>query len=125
MRKDRLAFLEGFTRNFFGANGKLQVSEEQRQYARTIAAFASPKGTLDCITAWGRTDFRKDLEKVQVPTLVLHGDADAIVPLEVSGKRSAASIAGAKLVVVKGGPHGFNASHPEEFNRALLGFLAG
>ena len=125
VKKDRLAFLEGFTQNFFGAKGKLQVSEEQRQYARTIAAFASPKGTLDCIAAFGRTDFRKDLEKVQVPTLVLHGDADAIVPLEVSGKRSAASIAGAKLVVVKGGPHGFNASHPEEFNRALLGFLAG
>jgi non-heme chloroperoxidase len=124
VRKDRLAFLEGFTRNFFSANGKLQVSEEQRQYARSIAAFASPKGTLDCITAWGRTDFRKDLEKVKVPTLVLHGDADAIVPLEVSGKRSAAAIPGAKLVVVKGAPHGFNASHAEEFNRALLGFLA-
>ncbi len=123
VRKDRLAFLEGFTRNFFSANGKLQVSEEQRRYAWTIAAFASPKGTLDCIDAWGRTDFRKDLEKVKVPTLVLHGDADAIVPLEVSGKRSAAAIAGSKLEVVKGGPHGFNASHAEEFNRALLAFL--
>ena len=123
VRKDRLAFLDGFTRNFFSANGKLAVSEEQRRYAWTIAAFASPKGVLDCIDAFGRTDFRKDLEKVKVPTLVLHGDADAIVPLEVSGKRSAAAIAGSKLEVVKGGPHGFNTSHAEEFNRALLAFL--
>jgi non-heme chloroperoxidase len=125
VRKDRLAFLEQFTRNFFSGNGKLLVSAEYQQYARSIAAFASPKGTLDCIDAWGRTDFRKDLEKVKVPTLVLHGDADAIVPLEVSGKRAAAAIAGSQLVVVKGGPHGFNASHAEEFNRALLGFLGG
>ncbi|HET9450759.1 MAG TPA: alpha/beta hydrolase [Aggregicoccus sp.] len=124
VRKDRLAFLAQFTRNFFSVNGKLLVSEEFRQYAHDIAAFASPKGTLDCITAWGRTDFRKDLEKVKVPTLVLHGDSDAIVPLEVSGKRSAAAIAGSKLVVVKGGPHGFNTSHAEEFNRALLDWLA-
>lgn len=124
VRKDRLAFLAQFTRNFFSVNGKLLVSEEFRQYAHDIAAFASPKGTLDCITAWGRTDFRKDLEKVKVPTLVLHGDSDAIVPLEVSGKRSAAAIAGSKLVVIKGGPHGFNASHAEEFNRALLDWLA-
>jgi non-heme chloroperoxidase len=125
VKKDRLAFLEGFTHNFFGANGKLQVSEELRQYARTIAAFASPKGTLDCIAAFGRTDFRKDLEKVKVPTLVIHGDSDAIVPFEVSGKRSAAAIPGSKLVVVKGGPHGFTTSHAEEFNRELLGFLQG
>ncbi|HEX8702410.1 MAG TPA: alpha/beta hydrolase, partial [Myxococcaceae bacterium] len=124
VRKDRLAFLEEFTRNFFSVRGELKVSEPQRQYARTIAAFASPKGTHDCITAWGRTDFRKDLEKVKVPTLILHGDADAIVPFEVSGKRAAAAIAGSKVAVIQGGPHGFNLSHAEEFNRALLNFLA-
>jgi pimeloyl-ACP methyl ester carboxylesterase len=123
VRKDRLAFLEEFTRNFFSVRGELKVSEPQRQYARTIAAFASPKGTLDCIHAWGRTDFRKDLEKVRVPTLILHGDADAIVPFEVSGKRAAEAIPGSKVVVIQGGPHGFNLSHADEFNRALIDFL--
>ncbi len=123
VRKDRLAFLEDFTRNFFSVRGELKVSEPQCQYARTIAAFASPKGTLDCINAWGRTDFRKDLEKVRVPTLILHGDADAIVPFEVSGKRSAEAIPGSKVALIQDGPHGFNLSHADEFNRALLGFL--
>ena len=122
---DRIAFLDAFTTNFFSAGGELKVSEAQRFYARDIAAFASPKGTLDCIAAFGLTDFRGDVAKVTVPTLVIHGDSDAIVPFEVSGKRSAALIPGAKLVLIEGGPHGVNASHPEEFNSALLEFLAG
>ena len=61
---------------------------------------------------------------VTCPTLVIHGDADAIVPFEVSGKRSHEAIAGSELVVVAGAPHGFNATHAEEFNAALLAFLA-
>ncbi len=125
VKSDRLAFLEEFTTNFFSAGKDVKVSEPQREYARDIAAFASPKGTLDCIAAFGRTDFRGDLEKVTVPTLVIHGDSDAIVPFEVSGKRSAELIPAAELVLIEGGPHGVNASHPEQFNRALLNFLAG
>jgi non-heme chloroperoxidase len=121
---DRIAFLDGFTTNFFSAGDELKVSQAQREYARDIAAFASPKGTLDCIAAFGRTDFRGDLEKITVPTLVIHGDSDAIVPLGASGQRSAQAIANSELVVIKGGPHGINASHPKEFNEALLGFLA-
>ncbi len=124
VRRDRLAFLETFTTRFFSANGSMKVSEAQRKYALDIAAFASPKGTLDCIRAFSRTDFRADLRKFTIPTLVIHGDSDAIVPLEISGKRTAAAIPGAKLVVINGGPHGINASHPEEFNRALIAFLA-
>ena len=89
---DRPAFLDGFTAQFSDAGGKGlldresgEVSEQQRQYALRIAEFASPKGTLDCITAFGRTDFRVDVARVPVPTLVIHGDSDAIVPFEVSG----------------------------------------
>ncbi len=124
VKTDRLAFLEAFSANFFKAGDKLMVSESQRVYARNIAAFASPKGTLDCIGAFGRTDFRADLDKIKVPTLVLHGDSDAIVPFEVSGARTHKAIAGSRLTLVKGAPHGFNASHAAEFNASLLDFLA-
>jgi non-heme chloroperoxidase len=126
VRGDRIAFLDGFTQNFFTAGERSDlISEPQRLYARDIAAFASPKGTLDCIAAFGRTDFREDLEKIDVPTLVIHGDGDAIVPFEVSGKRTHAAINGSELALIKGAPHGLNATHAEEFNRALLAFLAG
>ena len=124
VKTDRLAFLDTFTSNFFKAGDKMKVSESQRVYARNIAAFASPKGTLDCIGAFSRTDFRGDLAKVTVPTLVIHGDSDAIVPFEVSGARTHKAIAGSRLTLVKGAPHGFNASHAAEFNKALLDFLA-
>lgn len=124
VKTDRLAFLDNFTKGFFSAGSDLKVSEPMRLYARDIAAFASPKGTLDCIGAFAKTDFRDDLKKVKVPTLVIHGDSDGIVPFEVSGKRSAAAIPGCELVVIKGGPHGFNVTHADEFNKALLAFLA-
>ncbi len=120
---DRIAFLDTFTTNFFTAGKDFKVSEAQRQYALQIASFASPKGTLDCISAFGKTDFRPDVAKVAVPTLVIHGDLDGIVPFEASGKLSAEAISGSELVVIKGGPHGVNASHPKEFNAALIGFL--
>jgi non-heme chloroperoxidase len=126
VRGDRLEFLDELLKNFFGT-GLLKrnlVSEPFRLYMRDIAAYASPKGTLDCITAFGRTDFRDDVAKVDVPTLVIHGDSDGIVPFEVSGRRSADAIQDSTVVVVKGGPHGFNVTHAEEFNQALLEFLA-
>jgi non-heme chloroperoxidase len=123
VKKDRLAFVDGFVTNFFTAGGKVQVSEQQRIYAREIAAFASPKGTHDCIAAFGRTDFRGDLEKIAVPALIIHGDSDLIVPFEASGKRTHEAIKGSQLTLIKGGPHGVNASHPEPFNRALIEFL--
>lgn len=106
-----------------GGGGPL-VSEPFRLRARNIAAFASPKGTLDRIAAFGRTDLRDELAAVTVPTLVIQGDADAIVPFEVSGKRSHEAIADSTLVVVEGGPHGINVTHAAEFNEAFLMFLA-
>ncbi len=122
---DRLAFLQDFTKNYFSASGQSTVSEAQRQYACAIAAFASPRATLECMGAFALTDFRPDLAKFGVPTLVIHGTSDAIVPFEVSGKRAAKAIAGANLALVEGGPHGLNLSHSRQFNEALLSFLAG
>ncbi|WP_426445314.1 alpha/beta fold hydrolase [Paenibacillus sp. S-38] len=124
IKADRIAFLESFTKNFFAAGGRTDlVSEPFRHYNLEIASFASPKGTLDCIDAFGRTDFRQDAAKFNIPTLVIHGDSDAIVPVEVSGQRAHDLIPGSRLVVIKGGPHGLNATHPEEFNAALIEFL--
>ena len=120
---DRIAFVDGFAQNFFTAGGTLKVSDNQVRYAQELAHAASAKGTLDCITAFSRTDFRGDLAKISIPALVIHGDSDAIVPIENSGKRTAEAVPGAKLVVIENGPHGINASHPAEFNEALLSFL--
>jgi pimeloyl-ACP methyl ester carboxylesterase len=125
VRGDRIAFLDEFITNFFVAGERSDlVSEQNRLYHREIAEFASPKGTLDCIAAFSYTDFRDDLAKIDVPTLVIHGDSDAIVPFEVSGKRSHEAITDSSLVLIEGAPHGFNATHAEQFNRGLLDFLS-
>ena len=121
---DRPAFLDGFVESFFSAGGSVVVSDALVRLAWQIASTASPKGTADCVRAFAGTDFRADLERVDVPVLVLHGDSDAIVPFEKSGQRVPQHVEGAETVVVSGGPHGFNASHPREFNAALLAFLA-
>ncbi len=124
VRGDRIAFLDGFLQNFFGAGERTDlISEAARRYHLDIAEFASPKGTLECIKAFSYTDFRGDLESFDVPSLVIHGDSDAIVPFEVSGQRTHETIPGSKLALIEGGPHGLNATHAEQFNRALLDFL--
>ncbi|MDQ6744434.1 MAG: alpha/beta hydrolase [Actinomycetota bacterium] len=124
VRGDRVAFLDGFLANFFAAGEKTDlISEPARRYHLDMAEFASPKGTHDCIKAFSHTDFRGDLERFDIPTLVIHGDSDAIVPFEVSGKRTHESVSGSELALIEGGPHGLNATHPAEFNRALLEFL--
>jgi non-heme chloroperoxidase len=124
VRGDRIAFVDGFATNFFSAGDELKVSDDQRRYASALAAVASAKGTLDCIGAFSRTDFRADLEKFDVPLLVIHGDSDGIVPFEHSGKRSAEAVAGSEVVLIEGAPHGCNVSHTAEFNAALLAFLS-
>jgi non-heme chloroperoxidase len=121
---DRPAFLGQFLTNFFNVDqlkGK-RISEEVVRLSWNIAAGASAKGTLDCVSAW-LTDFRTDLGKIKIPTLVVHGDADRIVPLAASGQRTAELVKGSKLVVVGGGPHGLNWTHAEEVNRELIQFL--
>ncbi len=88
-RTNRKEFLDGFTTEFFSAGGELQVSEERRQQALALESQAADVAVVGCIDAFGRTDFRGDLPKVDVPVLVIHGDSDAIVPFEVSGRRAA------------------------------------
>ena len=126
---DRAAFLAGFLENFFTSGApspanKPKVSPEHIDYALSIALIASPKGTLDSTTAFATTDFRDDLTKITVPTLVIHGDSDTIVPFEVSGLRTAAAIAGSETVVIEDAPHGVTVSHTAEWNKHVLAFLA-
>ena len=124
LKADRTAFFEQFTTGFFSAAGVLKVSEADRQAALSLCLQSDQAAALGCMKAFGTTDFREDLAKIHVPTLVMHGDSDAIVPFEGSGKRTHAAIAGSELVVIKSGPHGVNVSHPDQFNGSLLQFLA-
>jgi non-heme chloroperoxidase len=124
IRADRPAFVDAFVTNFFAVRGRTDlVSEPLRQDNVRIAVGASPKGTLDCTTAFSTTDFREDLAAFTIPTLVIHGDADAIVPFEVSGRRTAGAIPDSKLVLVPDAPHGLNVTHTQTFNSELLAFL--
>ncbi len=121
---DRPAFLSQFFANFFNVDvlGGRLISDEVVRLSWMIAAGASPKGSYDCVAAWG-TDFRADLKKITVPTLVIHGDTDRIVPLAVSASRTHQLVKGSRLVVIKDGPHGLNATHADELNRALVELL--
>ncbi len=124
LSKDRPAFLSKFFSNFYNVDilgGKL-VSDEVVRLSWNIAAGASAKGTLDCVSAW-LEDFRGDLKRIDVPTLVIHGDADRILPLAATGKRTHEAIKGSRLVVVKDAPHGLTWTHFNKVNDALLTFL--
>ena len=123
LEADPASFYDGFTVQFFTANGELKVTEAQRQDALRLANQADKNAALQAMAAFGSTDFREDLPKVTVPTLVIHGDGDGVVPFEGSGARTHATITGSDLHVVVGGPHGINVSHADEFNAALLAFL--
>lgn len=123
---DRVAFLEQFFPAFFNWKpGSGKPADDVVAYSKAIAWMASPQATQDCITAFGKTDFRDDLKKLMVPTLVIHGDDDRIVPLDISGKRSAKMIAGAKLEAIKGAPHGLSATHGAKLTELMLDFVKG
>jgi non-heme chloroperoxidase len=121
---DRYAFFTEFFKDFFNTDLLLgsRVSEQVVQSSWNVAAGASATASLACVPAWYE-DFRKDLTRVDVPTLVIHGDADRIVPIGASGYRTAKLIKGARLSVVKDGPHCITWTHADEVNRELLSFL--
>lgn len=109
---------------FYGFNRPgAKVSQGLIDNWRAQGMQAGHKNTYDSIAAFSATDFREDLKKFDVPTLVIHGDDDQIVPLDISGKASAAQIKDAKLIVYPGAPHGLTDTHKERFNNDLLAFL--
>ena len=121
---DRDGFFDTFATQFFSVDGELKVSEQQRQEAIALSRKSDQKAALACMESFATTDFREDLAKITVPTLVLHGDGDGIVPFAGSGQLTHEQVQGSRLVVLEGAPHGCNVSHETEFNRALLEFLA-
>ena len=121
---DRYAFFTEFFKNFYNTDlllGK-RVSEQAVQASWNVAAGASATASYACVPTW-HEDFRKDLARVDVPALVIHGDADRIVPISASGQLTAKLVKGARLSVVKGGPHCITWTHAEEVNRELVNFL--
>jgi len=121
---DRYAFFTGFFKNFYNTDQFLgkRVTEEAVRASWNVAAGASATASLACVPTW-HEDFRQDLAHVNVPTLVIHGDDDRIVPIGAAGLRTAKLIKGARLVVVKGGPHCITWTHAEEVTAELLSFL--
>lgn len=122
--EDRAGFFADFGKNFVNLDkNNDRISKAQVDMNWYISCRASRKGTLDCVDAFGKTDLREGCKQIDIPTLVVHGDDDAIVPFEVSGKRAAALIPNAELKVIKGAPHGLTFTHNKELNPILIEFF--
>ena len=123
---DRYAYFQDFFNNFYNVDvlGGTKISDRAVQASFNVAVGASPYATYACVDTW-LTDFRQDLPNIDVPTLVVHGTADRILPFEVTAKRLPGLIKNMRLVPVEGGPHNIGWTFPDEVNKALLEFLAG
>lgn len=126
VKKDRVTFLEGFHKNFYNYGLLSQsVSQAQLNYDWSISSHASPIATIKSAESWANTDFRWELQNVTVPTLIVHGDEDQIVPIKTAGEQVAKGIVNNQYHVISGAPHGLNVTHAEELNQILINFLNG
>ncbi len=124
IKQDRAKFFAGFFKDFYGIGlTSHPVSAEVVEWSRGLALQAGLKATLDCVTAFSTTDFRPDLAAFTVPTLIIHGEKDKTVPIEVTSEMAAEAISGAQLIRYDGAPHGLCASHKDELVRDLIPFL--
>jgi len=123
-KADTPAWMKGFLDNFYNFDvlGGTRVSDQAFQVSWNIATAASAIAAVACIPTW-ETDFRDDLPKIDVPVLVVHGDADRILPFANTGKRLPGLIKDIKLTVIEGGPHAIAWTHADQVNQALLAFL--
>jgi pimeloyl-ACP methyl ester carboxylesterase len=121
---DRYAFFTEFFKNFYNTDVHLgkRISEQAVQASWNVAAGASAFASHACVPTW-HEDFRQNVTQIDVPTLVIHGDSDRIVPFASAGQRTAKLVKGAKLVVIKDGPHAVSWTHAEEVNAELVNFL--
>ena len=125
VQTDRPAFLKDkFHANFYNYDtNKDTVSEAKLEYDWQIALHASPRATAETAKAWAHTDFRPELKNVTVPTLIIHGDQDNVVPIATAGKQAAEGIKDNYFEIIKDGPHGLNVTHKGELNSLMLAFL--
>ena len=125
LRGDRPATLMEFLKNFYsvGAADGRRVSERVIEANWAVAIGASPIGTVACIDAWIE-DFREDIARNDLPTMIIHGDDDRILPADVTAKRQVKLIEGVKFIEIKGGSHGIPWTHAEEINAELVAFLS-
>ena len=124
--KDRPAFLEEFGRVFYGVSiFNDEVSESTLQWNQSLCLMSSHKATVDCVRAFSETDFRKDLAMIDVPTLIIHGDKDKTVPIEVSGNKTAKLLPNAKYLVYEDAPHGLFITEKDKLNADLITFING
>ncbi|CUX55220.1 alpha/beta fold hydrolase [Agrobacterium deltaense] len=125
IRKDRFDFLQSFAKTFYGVGFVTSpVSQGILDWSFVLGVMASPKATIDCVDAFGKTDFRPDFAAFTIPTLVIHGTGDKTVPIDPTGRAAANGIAGAKLIEYDGEPHGLFATAPDRLNQDLIEFLA-
>jgi non-heme chloroperoxidase len=122
---DRYTYFQDFLDNFYNVDklGGTRISDRAWQNSFIVASGASPYATYACVDTW-LTDFRADLPKIDVPTLVVHGTEDRILPFEATAKRLPGLIKDLTLVPVDGGPHNIGWTYPDEVNAALLDFLS-
>ncbi len=126
IREDRPAFLSNFGKLFYGVHFLNRVvSSEFLDWNQSLVLQGSAKATIDCIRSFSETDFRNDLPKIKVPTLIIHGDSDKIVPIEISSKKAAQLIPDATFKIYEGEPHGLFYSQKERLNQDLLDFIVG
>lgn len=125
IRKDRFDFLQSFAKTFYGVGFVTSpVSQGVLDWSFVLGVMASPKATIDCVDAFGKTDFRPDFAAFTIPTLVIHGTGDKTVPIDPTGRAAANGIAGATLIEYDGEPHGLFATVPDRLNQDLIEFLA-
>lgn len=124
LANDRAQFYRDFSVTFYGVNrAATKVSQAVLDQFWRLCMQAGLKNAYECVEAFSKTDFTEDLRKFDIPTLVLHGDDDQIVPLPISGMKSAQIIDGAVAVFYPGAPHGITDSHQDEINAEILAFL--
>ncbi|OXB17661.1 alpha/beta hydrolase [Flavobacterium reichenbachii] len=124
IKEDRIAFIDNFGKTFFGVNIiNKPLSTPLLEYYRSLCSAASPRATLKCAESFSYTDFRDELDFVKVPTLIIHGDDDKIVPIDLTSKKAAEGIANNRYIVYEGAPHGLFYTEREKLNNDLLAFL--
>ncbi|MEO7394140.1 MAG: alpha/beta hydrolase, partial [Chitinophagaceae bacterium] len=124
MKEDRIGFLDEFGKTFFGVSTTSKpLSKPLLDYYRMLCSFASPRATQECAKSFSTTDFRTEMRLVNVPTLIIHGDADKTVPIEPTGKQAAKAIPGSDFIIYEDAPHGLFYTDKEKLNADLVKFL--